>query len=109
MNVAVVVRMATTPRVSGLDLARGLVRSGHRVTGKIGGYVLLEKGSRAVTIPLQHEEMHPGLLHFLLLAAGVSLSDLLAALRPTSSVPPPLNCRPPSKPEGPARSFQRSA
>jgi hypothetical protein len=78
--------MQPTPRLSGIDLARGLIRMGHRMTGNTNGYLLLERGTRAVTVPLL-DELQPPLLHFLLLGAGVSLSQLVAALQRPSDPP----------------------
>jgi hypothetical protein len=51
------------------------MRSGYKVTGSAGGYLLLERSSRAVTIPLV-DALQPPLLHFLLLATGVSFQQL---------------------------------
>jgi hypothetical protein len=79
--------MQSIPRISGLDFARGLIRVGHRMTGNTAGYLLLEGATRAVTVPLL-DELQPPLLHFLLLGAGVSLSQLVSALQ-TPSQPPP--------------------
>ncbi len=72
--------MEPTLRISGLDFARGLVRCGHRMTGNSSGFLLLERGPRAVTVPLK-DELEPALVHFLLLASGVSMPQLVAALR----------------------------
>jgi hypothetical protein len=67
------------------------------MTGNANGYLLLERGPRAVTVPLL-DELQPSLLHFLLLGAGVSLSQLKPALASPSDAPP----RPlvPSNPPG---------
>ena len=78
--------MQATPRLSGLDLARGLIRMGHRMTGNANGYLLLERGTRAVTIPLL-DELPPPLLHFLLLGAGISLAQLATVLQRPSEPP----------------------
>jgi hypothetical protein len=95
MELAAVGAMDATPRISGLDFARGLLRVGHRMTGNACGYLLIERGSRAVTVPLV-DELQPALLRFLLLAAGVSLPQLLEALKSPSAAPPSMN--PPSAP-----------
>jgi hypothetical protein len=80
MKVASSFRMETMPRLSGLDLARGLLRSGYRLTGNAGGYLLLERGSRAVIVPFV-DELEPTLLRFLTLAAGVLPRHLVAVLQ----------------------------
>lgn len=59
---------------------------GHRMTGSTNGYLLLERGSRAVTVPLL-DELPPPLLHFLLMGAGVSLGQLVAILERPSQPP----------------------
>ncbi len=74
--------MDASPHLSGLDFARGLMRVGHRLTGNSTGYLLLERGARAVIVPLL-DELPPVLLRFLLNGAGVSLPQLAAALQPT--------------------------
>jgi hypothetical protein len=91
MKVASWMLMQAIPRISGLDFARGLIRVGHRMTGNTAGYLLLERGTRAVTVPLL-DELQPPLLHFLLLGAGVSLSQVVSALQ-TPSQPPPQTIR----------------
>jgi hypothetical protein len=48
--------------------------------------LLVERANHAVTIPLV-DELHPTLLRFLLLAAGVSLPQVLEALRNPIGVP----------------------
>ena len=73
--------MEAIPLLSGLDLARGLMRLGHRMVGNANGYLLMERGPRAVTIPLL-DEVTPSLLSFLLRGAGVTVSQLVTALRP---------------------------
>src|ERR1700733_2811484 len=83
--------MEASPRLSGLDFARGLMRVGHRLTGNSTGYLLLERGPRAVTVPLL-DELPPLLLRFLLSGAGVSLPQLMAALHSPAvqfPLPPP--------------------
>jgi hypothetical protein len=65
---------------------------GHRMTGNTNGYLLLERGTRAVTIPLL-DELQPPLLHFLLLGAGVSLGQLVTMLQRPSE-PPARTCSP---------------
>ena len=72
--------METMPRLSGLDLARGLMRSGYRLKGNAGGYLLLERASRAVIVPFV-DELEPTLLRFLTLAAGVLPRQLAAVLQ----------------------------
>lgn len=98
--------MEASPRLSGLDFARGLMRVGHRLTGNSTGYLLLERGPRAVTVPLI-DELPPVLLRFLLNGAGVSLPQLVAAMRPM-----PLEVEPASgspRPAPRAGSLVRSA
>jgi hypothetical protein len=80
MKVALASRMEMRMRLSGLDLARGLMRSGYRLKGNAGGHLLLERGSRAVTVPFV-DELEPGLLRYLTLAAGVLPQQLLAVLQ----------------------------
>jgi hypothetical protein len=85
--------METMPRLSGLDLARGLLRSGYRMTGNAGGYLLLERGSRAVIVPFV-DELEPTLLRFLTLAAGVLPRHVVAVLQAPT---PGLDARAPSR------------
>jgi hypothetical protein len=84
--------MEAIPRISGLDFARALMRLGHRMAGNASGYLLLERGPRAVTVPLV-EELDAVLLHFLMNAAGVSQPQVVGALN-TRAAPPPKNCAP---------------
>jgi hypothetical protein len=91
-------------RLSGLDLARILMRTGYRMTGSACGHLLLERNSRAVTVPLLDELPAP-LLRFLVLAAGVSLPQFTAILSgrvtaPATSVPPESVWPPPVAPNG---------
>ena len=80
--------MDVTFRISGIDLARGLMRIGFRLTGNADGYLLLEGASHAVTVPLLDEISAP-LVRFLVTAAGVSLARLREALDAHSIPPPP--------------------
>jgi hypothetical protein len=90
--------MEAMPLLSGLDFARGLMRNGYRMVGNAGGYLLLERASRAVTVPIV-DELDPALVRFLALAAGVLPPHLVAALQtpgdaPLQSRPPPMSVHP---------------
>jgi hypothetical protein len=80
--------LTSHPRLSGLDLARGLIRARYRMTASISGYLLLERDTRAVTIPLLDELPDP-LLRFLVLAAGVSLPQMTTLLNDPSGIAAP--------------------
>ena len=72
--------MPSLPRVSGREVIRALEKLGFVVKRQRGSHVVLARGSIGCVVP-DHKELKIGTLNGVLKQAGVSVEDLLMALR----------------------------
>lgn len=72
--------MPSLPRVSGAHVIRALVKLGFVVVRQRGSHVVLRRGSIGCVVP-NHRELKTGTLAGVLKQAGVSVEQLMGALR----------------------------
>ena len=72
--------MPSLPRLSGREVIRALERLGFVVRRQRGSHVVLRRGSVGCVVP-DHKELKTGTLNGVLKQAGVSIEDLVGALR----------------------------
>jgi predicted RNA binding protein YcfA (HicA-like mRNA interferase family) len=72
--------MPSLPRVSGALVIRALVKLGFVVVRQRGSHVVLRRGTIGCVVP-NHRELKTGTLAGVLKQAGVSVEELMGALR----------------------------
>ncbi|HEV2569847.1 type II toxin-antitoxin system HicA family toxin [Sphingomonas sp.] len=72
--------MPRLPRLSGRDVIKALERLGFHQTRQRGSHVVMRRGERGCVVPA-HKEVRLGTLSTILNQAGVSVEELLAALK----------------------------
>ena len=72
--------MPSLPRISGAHVIRALVKLGFVVVRQRGSHVVLRRGTIGCVVP-NHRELKTGTLAGVLKQAGVSVEELMGALR----------------------------